>query len=263
MYSKELLLRKKQLESLIIKIERELPRMKEGRIRIAGKGKYAQFFLVTQDGDMKGKYMSVKEREKARELIKRDYYVKLLREAKREAGAIERYLKRMEGKSPEEVYESLNIVRQEMIEPLIISNEMYAREWESAPYEKNSFKPEECIYDTKKGEKVRSKSEAFIANIYYELGIPYRYEAEHKLKNGKVKYPDFTVLKVSERKLIYHEHLGMMDIEDYRTANFEKIREYMNSGIYTGENLILTFETASIPLDINGIKKMISEMFLP
>ena len=36
--------------------------------------------------------------------------------------------------------------------------------------------------------------------MYYELGIPYRYEAELRLRNGKRKYPDFTLLNTKKEK---------------------------------------------------------------
>ena len=59
------------------------------------------------------------------------------------------------------------------------------------------------MYPTKKDENVRSKSEVMIADMYYELGIPYRYEAQLLLKNGKKKYPDFTLLKTKTRQIVF------------------------------------------------------------
>ncbi len=49
-------------------------------------------------------------------------------------------------------------------------------------------------------EKVRSKSEAFIADTLYEFGIPYRYEYLVRMVNGELRYPDFTLLKVRTEK---------------------------------------------------------------
>ena len=58
------------------------------------------------------------------------------------------------------------------------------------------------VYETKKNELVRTKSEMMLADMYYELGIPYRYEAQLLLKNGKKKYPDFTLLKTKITNLL-------------------------------------------------------------
>ena len=96
----------------------------------------------------------------------------------------------------------------------------------------------------------------------YELGIPYRYEAELCLRNGKVKYPDFTLLNVQTREIVYHEHLGLMDDDQYRRANLIKLDEYRRNGIYLGKNLIITYEAEGCYLNIREIKKMCQQIFL-
>lgn len=101
-----------------------------------------------------------------------------------------------------------------------------------------------------------------IANLYFEMGIPYKYEFPLKLPNGKIKYPDFTVLDKRNRKEIYHEHMGLMGDENYRNANLNKLSEYLKNGIYIGKNLIITFETAENPIDIRAIKRMLEKIFI-
>ena len=96
--------------------------------------------------------------------------------------------------------------------------------------------------------------------MYYELGIPYRYEAELRLKNEKRKYPDFTLLNIKTRKVIYHEHLGLMDNEEYRKMNYAKLDEYQKSGIYMGKNLIITYEGEGCYLNIKDIKRMVQNV---
>ena len=121
--------------------------------------------------------------------------------------------------------------------------------------------PEEKVYPTQKDEMVRSKSEVMLADMYNELGIPYRYEAELCMGSGKKKYPDFTLLKVDTREIIYHEHLGLMDDEKYRKMNLMKLEEYRRNGIFFGKNLIVTFEADGCYLNIKEIRKMIKELF--
>nr|MCR4744743.1 hypothetical protein [Lachnospiraceae bacterium] len=126
----------------------------------------------------------------------------------------------------------------------------------------NPFMTEEKKYETKKGDKVRSKSEAILADIFYELGIPYRYEEQIRLKDGKNKYPDFTLLNIKSREEIYLEHMGLLDDEEYRKSNFKKLDEYRKNGIYLGKNLLITYESEESPLDIKGIRKMIKELLI-
>ena len=260
---KEFEKRKKKLEDLSAKIQQEILKEPEGNLRIAKNGNSVQFFLVEEKGDTKGKYLKKNDMEYIKGLAKRNYYEKLLREIGKEIEAITSYLSRLPSVSPEEVYNSLSEYRQELVSPLLLSDSDYAKRWEAVPYEKNPYKPEECIHPTDKGDMVRSKSEARIADMYFALGIPYRYEAPLKLKNGKVKYPDFTILKLPERTLYYHEHLGVMEDETYRCANILKINEYSESQICTGKNLILTFETGYAPLDLRNLRSNIKEIFLP
>ena len=54
----------------------------------------------------------------------------------------------------------------------------------------------------------------------------------------------------------------MLDDDDYRKKNLRKISDYRKNGIYTGKNLILTFEGLGNPFNINDLKKNMSEMFL-
>ena len=109
---------------------------------------------------------------------------------------------------------------------------------------------------------VRSKSEAIIADMLYDLGIPYHYECPIKLKGGQIRYPDFTILRTKTREVIYLEHFGLLDDEGYRRDALEKLDIYRTNGIYPGKNLLFTYETEYSPLDINGIKNMIKGIVL-
>ena len=80
-----------------------------------------------------------------------------------------------------------------------------------------------------------------------------------KLGKGIIRYPDFTILKKKTREVYYFEHFGMMDNDEYRSKCFDKIDEYRKNGIYSGKNLIVTFETENIHLDIKGIREMLRD----
>ena len=142
-----------------------------------------------------------------------------------------------------------------------MTEEMLVKQWEKEDYKTNPYCLEEKVYITKKGDYVRSKSEVLLADMYFELGIPYRYEAQICLKNGKKKYPDFTLLKVFTSEIIYHEHMGLMDNDEYRQANLVKLDEYRKSKIYPGKNLIITYEAEGSYLNIQEIQEMVKDIF--
>lgn len=114
---------------------------------------------------------------------------------------------------------------------------------------------------TDRGEYVRSKSELIIANILYREGIPYDYERPVMLKSRLIRYPDFTVLNIRTGKEYLFEHFGMMDDQEYRFKNLEKIKDYENSGYIQGISLIMSFETKENPLDTGHIRKLIKTFF--
>ena len=251
-----------ELRKLIAHCEKNCAKFPAGNLRICKDGKRLKYFHVEKRGDTHGKYIRKKDANLVDLLAKKEYYEKVLREANRELAAIEQFVGRMAGTAPEDVYDNMNEYRRALVSPVALSDKEYEKEWLAVQYEGNPFRPEELIYDTKRGEKVRSKSEAQIADMYYELGIAYRYEYPLKLRNGKVKYPDFALLKRDEKTIVYHEHMGCMEDEDYRRGNLIKLREYAESGIFPGKNLILTFETDYAPLSMKVIRDMVKKLFL-
>ena len=68
-------------------------------------------------------------------------------------------------------YQMLPETRKQWVEPYILTDELYAKRWEEQLFKTNTFAPEAKIYETKKGEKVRSKSEAIIADILSGLSF--------------------------------------------------------------------------------------------
>ncbi len=252
--------RKEYLENLQTEIVRKLVGAPEGKLRISNDRGNARYYCVTDSKDTHGKYISKKEQELAFQLAQKDYMQRLYQKTKEEIEDIGKYLSKHGECDLEDVYSNLNQYRRNIVIPMVITDKMFVKQWENTLYECNPYEPEQKVYSTKKDELVRSKSEVLLADMYYELGIPYRYEAQLQLKNGKKKYPDFTLLKISTREQIYHEHLGLMDDEEYRHANFGKLDEYRESGIYLGKNLIITYESKGCYLNIKQIRKMVREI---
>lgn len=257
----ELIKRKKYLQQLLYEIESKLSAFPEGTLRVSKIKGVPRYYQMINKGDVKGNYIKKKNIDLARQLAQKDYMKKMFQKAKAELSDIEDFLESHNRMELEHVYTGLNQYRKELVSPIVVSDEIYAQQWEREEFAKNPYYPEEKVYSTKKEELVRSKSEVMLADMYYELGIPYRYEAELCLQNGHVKYPDFTLLKISSREIIYHEHMGLMDDEKYRKANLMKLDEYRRNGIYLGKNLIITYEAEGCYLNIREIREMCQEIF--
>lgn len=134
-------------------------------------------------------------------------------------------------------------------------------DWERQDFPTLQDHSENKIFQTEKGEKVRSKSEMLIAHLLYSNNIPYRYECQLKL-NFMEYYPDFTIRHPETGELVIWEHFGLMDDPAYVRAAGRKIKDYIEAGFIPGKNLIMTFESEKYPFDFQKIQDIIRERFL-
>ena len=166
----------------------------------------------------------------------------------------------------ERVYNNLPDERRCLIEPYDNEVENIVRAWNGEIYESNVSYPENLIYDTEKGDKVRSKSELIIANALYQYAdvIDYKYERplELRTKEGKniIMHPDFTILNKMTGRITYYEHAGRMDDPKYAAEFVKKMNLYAYNNIMNGRNLVVTFETAGTPLDTGMLKIIIQRL---
>jgi ATP-dependent DNA helicase RecQ len=113
-----------------------------------------------------------------------------------------------------------------------------------------------CIHETLSGDFVRSKSEVIVANILYQSGIPFTYEALLIAPDGSRRLPDFTI--EWHGKTYYWEHLGMMDVEGYRQQwNLKKAwyeANFPGQLITTQESSTLSQETKQIIASRFGVE---------
>lgn len=141
-----------------------------------------------------------------------------------------------------------------------LDDDVCLRDWMKKPEGLNPAYPEQRIHETKKGILVRSKSEVLIADALYDLGINYKYETVLDL-GGEKKYPDFEIL-APNNKLVWWEHLGLIDDPNYVVYNLRKLIEYAKHGIVLGKNLIITWETKEMPLTRSMINEQIRSFAL-
>lgn len=160
----------------------------------------------------------------------------------------------------EDRYDTLNPDRKKWVKPIIPTDEQFVTEWQNRPYTPKPFKKGTPYFETLRGERVRSKSEVIIADRLYTSGIPYKYECPLIVGN-EVFHPDFTILRVSDRKILYLEHNGKVGDEEYGDDMVDRINKYSLAGILQNDKLYFTFESANRPLDVRTLDKMINEVF--
>ncbi len=258
---KELLARIERLEMAVESAKEMLKDAPEGSLKINNGKDRTRYYHITRKGDSKGRYIHTSENELLTRLAQKDYAQKMIIEASRELTDTRAFLQSVEKNASESLYSSLHPKRRVLLDPILRNEDERIRYWNSLPYSVSTYEPEEKVFQTRRGEMVRSKSELLIADMYYELGIPYRYECALKLKKGKVKYPDFTLYHAGRRTVLYHEHLGLLDDEGYRERNMKKLRQYEESGICLGKNLIISWESENFPFNIQVFRKQIEEIF--
>ena len=144
-----------------------------------------------------------------------------------------------------------------------MTDEEYARKWQEEEYARKTFADGTVEIFSERGERVRSKSEKLIADKLLMMKIPYHYEKPLVLYNGKTVHPDFTMLNVRMRKVIYIEHLGMLDDGKYSEANLiYRLDDYEKSGIYLGDQLFFTRESRNRPLDMRSVEQLLIRILL-
>ncbi len=132
--------------------------------------------------------------------------------------------------------------------------------WAYASYPTNPLNPEKKIFETLKGDHVRSKSELLIANFLFTHQIPYRYECSIEL-GSNIYYPDFTIRHPQTKELFLWEHFGMMDETGYQRKAWAKLQNYAIHGFLPMINLITSYETLTHPLTQTYILMIIENYF--
>ncbi|MBQ0052501.1 MAG: hypothetical protein KBT11_10645 [Treponema sp.] len=251
-----------ELEQLLARKKIELSKAPSGRLRISGMGTGAQFYILNEKNDTNGKYLPVSQKKLARSIAQRDYDKKLVAEIETELKALRRAAGSCAGKRIEKIYDSLSVQRKKLVEPAFIPEKMYVQQWLEVEYSGKDFYEGSPNYYTENGERVRSKSEILIANMLKKFEVPYRYEFPLEVKNFGTVFPDFMCLNRFTRREFYWEHFGLMDDSEYSLKMQKKLELYALNGIFPGENLIATFESDVVPLNLKVVEALIRKYLL-
>ena len=230
-----------------------------------GRGRSIKWYNVTftgPGGTQKIRtYISKKDRRFAEKLAIKKYYTYKLRDIDDQIQAIDAFLKKYPSQLRTERLLSSDLGYDDLLTKELPTLNDNIQAWlEHDDITLDTF-PEKKVHKTKrKGELVRSKSEALIANTLYDYGIPYKYECRLRLDKADY-YPDFLTLNPSTGEEIPWEHFGMMDDIKYDLNTIDKIQNYILSGYIPGINLIMTFETKDSPLSAVRVEQVVKTYF--
>ena len=224
------------------------------KVRTVNGAAFYDFYLSSHDRHSM-RYLRKKDgkdRRLIRELIQKGYDQKVLKKAKRELDLLIRVAAFYEQGCAEELYEMLSPGRREFVHPIILTDEEYADYFQKMELKKKKPLQEGEGFKSQRGERVRSKSEVFIANTLLHRDRKYHYECaveviDHLTGFPHTVYPDFYVLNPRTRKSYYWEHFGKCDDPAYVNDNINKLIDYRSAGITLGDNLIITLETKTSP----------------
>ena len=254
--------RKNFLINLIKSKEASLKSAPEGSLRILKRRHGCQYYYRTNPNDTNGKYIPKEKRSLAYRLAQRDYDQKVLYQAKKELSIIDEYERYLNSNTMADIYEKMTPFRKELIKPVALPNDTFAKCWLAEYYEPMGFDSDSSQFYSENNIRVRSKSELMIANMLERRRIPYRYEYPIKLKGNKMVRPDFTCLNVRTGMEYIWEHYGMMDNIAYANNNVNKINVYVQNGFLPGINMIMTYESSQFPINTNIIKTMIDNYLI-
>ena len=235
-----------------------LNQLPEGRIKIKKRDQDTNYYLVV--GDNKEKWLKKDNKELIESLIQKNYLQKVNRAAEKEIEKLKQVLKTYPKTVAEEVYEHLPKERKMFVKPIVPTDDQFRERWESQTYPVKPVKEGMPVFKTLKGDLVKSKSEVLIADRLFANGIPYKYECPINV-GGIIFHPDFTILRMSDRKILYLEHCGKVGDAEYAEDMVSRANRYSLAGIMQGDSLFFTFETSKTPLDTEVIDKMIENCF--
>ncbi|MBE5927184.1 MAG: hypothetical protein E7270_09510 [Lachnospiraceae bacterium] len=249
------------LNEMISQAEKRLKKAPDGKLKIVNKkGKLLYYYRSKEDNIYR--YLKKAEHKLAQEIAQRDYDNKFVKLANERIKFLEKFCEKEEKTSLKSLYSNTCVHRRNLIDAPVLSDEEYIVRWQEEEYNKKSFGEFSTEIYTDRGERVRSKSEKIIADKLNNLGIPYKYECAKILKGNIKIHPDFTILKMPERKEVYLEHLGMMDDSKYVESAMDRIKNYEENGIYLGKELYITYETSRRPLNTKVLDDFLKNVFI-
>ncbi len=198
------------------------------------------------------------------DLAMKAYHECLLESSRREGRQMEQCLLHLQNgianTDIDKAYMNLKEPIRRYVKPEAITDDGYAHKWLSR-YKGMTKKDSSHTHKTLKGDYVRSKSEAMIADRFFHFGIPYVYEQASFFdeERAAVLHPDFLILNKRKRREYFWEHCGRIDDPKYANDTLHRLKVFSGQGYLLGKNLIFTYETNESHIDMEYVDQLINE----
>lgn len=207
-------------------------------------------YYILEPGAQKETYLSwKKDKDLIKTLLERQNAQKKVKLTEENIAVLEQFLKSYH-------------FRDEMF-PTAECEEILMRGNRHFPVSQNPFRRYELVHDTGLGFFTRSKSEAIVARRLYAHGLYFEYERKLRIidRNGNWKniYPDFTIW-LDDGRIIYLEHAGKLQDEDYMERFKNRLMDYHASDILISRNLFITVDGPKGDIDIEAIDALIAKL---
>lgn len=227
-------------------------------IRISNSNRYYKYYLRQSNGPKSGKYMPKSNLNQVQEIAQQNYDADVVKKAQTELDYLQTFLDNFPGTVIEDIYPGLHPARQALITPVELPDDEFLEQWLAVKWDPKPFYPDDhSEYYNKLGVRMKSKQETILSDRFIDRDVPQRYEFPIQLKGMGEVHPDFMLLNKRTRKEYFWEHFGLWDNFDYRRLAIQKLAAYQRSGIYLGEQLIVTFETAKYHPSFYDITQLI------
>lgn len=233
------------LSDLKTDLEKEADHLPEGQLYCyTSRGKRNYCERIPKGGNRKKeKRIGVgKDVNRLHELVRKEYVSRVIPIIEKDINACKTFL---------DSYDCVdeNSVMQEFVEKYpefasLIYNDINPERWESEYFRDKDFYADDLKSLSADGTEMRSLGEIIIGSRLKHYGIPYRYEAE--IGHPDISFvPDFTIRRPRDGKIIYWEHIGMVNDEIYLKSNKHKFDAYELYGIVPWDNLIISYSQAN------------------
>ena len=248
-----------ETEKRVVFLENELANAPNGTIRIHNRSGKKHYYHRTYDTKrFSERRISQADRKTITSLAKKRYIRKVLPFLKQNLHAARQFLLIHSGRDEMSIAGTIPAEITELIEELYVTPEEKRRKWLARNWTERPKFESRPQFKTLRGDHVRSKSEAFIADALFRKDLPYHYEKPLFLEQLNYPlFPDFTIYDPYSDKELYWEHFGMMEDPSYAEKACRKLSRYLNAGLIPGHGLICTFETVRIPIGSYEIETMI------
>lgn len=245
-----------------------MQKVPEGSLKTQQKSGKTYYYYQYKDKNTdkcKRDYISQKNMSLAKILAQKGYFIHIKPILSRNLCALQEFMEKYDADSVERIYDELSDGKKSLVTPISISVEEKLKRWNLESYEPYDKNPEMLIFETERGEMVRSKSELIIANMLYKNRKDILYKYERPLEviiDGRAEklHPDFTIINIHTGKITFWEHAGRLDDPKYANDFVRKMNTYMNNQIFPGEDLVYTYETLKYPLNISIVKSIVKRM---